>query len=216
MGNPVYLELIAESGTADPSAHRWDFAEESVIGRSAEADVVINVQEISREHLRLAPRPDGWWATDLHSRNGTFVNGDPLTADPLRLIDGDLLVLAGAVTLRFGDPMATPLAPAIGRLSGVWIDQETDAVWVDARRVEPPLSARQLALLQLLFDADGEIVTRQNAIEATWDDAHSDGVSDEALAALIKRLKKRLEPFESGAPNVEIVRHRGLRLRIVS
>lgn len=216
MGNAVYLELITEGAASDPSAHRWEISEEVVVGRSSDADVVINIQEISRGHVRLTPRPDGWWATDLDSRNGTFVNGDPLGATAVRLIDGDDLVLAGAVTLRFGDPMATPLAPAIGRLSGVWIDPDTSAVWVDARRVEPPLSARQLALLQLLFDADGEIVTRQEAIEATWEDAHAAGVSDEALAALIKRLKKRLEPFEGGTANVEIVRHRGLRLRIVS
>lgn len=211
----VFLELIGTDDSGDPSAHRWELDDVAVIGRSSDADVVINVQEISRGHVKLTPRPDGWWVTDLDSRNGTFLNGEPVASTPVRLIDGDQLVLAGAVTLRFSDPMATPLAPAIGRLSGVWIDPETKAVWVDARRVEPPISARQLTLLQLLFDADGEIVTRQEAIEATWTDAHVAGVSDEALAALIKRLKKRLEPFEGGSPNIEIVRHRGLRLRIV-
>lgn len=214
MGLFAVLELV--DGASDAGTqHRWEVDDHAILGRGGEAAVVLNVPAISRHHAQVVPRPDGWYLSDLESRNGTFVNGQPIGSDPVRLNDGDLVVLAGAATIRFRDPMATPIAPAIGKLTGVWIDPESKAVWVDARRVEPPLSARQLALLELLYDANGDIVTRAQAIDATWEDADAEGVSDDALAALIKRLRKRLEPFESGDSHVEIVRHRGLRLRIV-
>lgn len=211
----VLFELVGDHPTGDPSAHRWEIDNLTIIGRGGEASIVLNVPAVSRHHVQVVPRPDGWWVADLDSRNGTFLNGDQLRSDPVRLNDGDELVVAGVATLRFIDPLATPLSPAIGRLTGVWIDPDSKAVWVDARRVEPPLSARQLALLELLDAADGEIVTRSDAIDSVWEDAAAEGVTDDALAALIKRLRKRLEPFENGEPNVEIVRHRGIRLRNV-
>ncbi len=165
--------------------------------------------------MQFTPHPRGWFVADLNSRNGTHLNGVAVGDEPVRLHDGDLLVLAGSLTLRFRDPMATPIAPRIGKLVGVWIDPETDSVWVDARQVEPPLSARQLRLLKLMYEADGQIVTRAEAIDAAWDDANAEGVTDDALAALIKRTRKRLADFENDEPSIEIVRNRGIRLRNV-
>ena len=213
MSVSAVLELVPAD---DPSttSKRWDIDAVTIIGRGGESGVVVNVPAVSRHHVQITPRPRGWFASDLDSRNGTFLNGIMLGADPVLLHDGDQLVLAGAATLRFRDPMATPIAPSIGRLTGVWIDPDTRAVWVDARRVEPPLSARQLRLLECLDAAQGEIVTRLDAIEASWDDANAAGVTDDALAALIKRLRKRLAEFENDQ-HIEIVRHRGLRLRVV-
>lgn len=65
-----------------------------VIGRDAEADLVINRNSVSRQHSRLIRR-DGalWWVEDMGSTNGTFVNEARVTSAPLR--DGD--------QLRFGD-----------------------------------------------------------------------------------------------------------------
>lgn len=208
------LELV-DPDDPNGSSMRWDVDDVTIIGRGGEASVVLNVAAVSRHHLQLTPRPQGWFVADLDSRNGSFLDGAPLGSDPVAIHDGALLALAGALTLRFRDPLATPIAPSIGRLIGVWIDPDTAAVWVDARRVEPPLSGRQLRLLQRLYEADGEIVTRLDAIDAAWDDAHAEGVTDDALAALLKRLRKRLAEFENGDPWVEIVRHRGIRLRNV-
>lgn len=214
MSSPAVIEFLNPEDVTSTS-HRWDVAEPTIVGRGADATIVLNVAAISRHHLQLTPQPRGWYASDLNSRNGTHLNGVAIGDEPVRLHDSDLLVLAGSVTLRFRDPMATPIAPRIGRLVGVWIDPETDAVWVDARRVEPPLSARQLRLLKLMYEADGDIVSRAEAIDAAWDDANAEGVTDDALAALIKRTRKRLADFENDEPNIEIVRNRGIRLRNV-
>jgi hypothetical protein len=214
MSSPAVIEFLNPEDVTSTS-RRWDVGEPTIVGRGADASIVLNVAAISRHHLQLTPQPRGWYASDLNSRNGTHLNGVAIGDEPVRLHDSDILVLAGSVTLRFRDPMATPIAPRIGRLVGVWIDPETDAVWVDARRVEPPLSARQLRLLKLMYDADGNIVTRADAIDAAWDDANAEGVTDDALAALIKRTRKRLADFENDGPNIEIVRNRGIRLRNV-
>jgi DNA-binding winged helix-turn-helix (wHTH) protein len=95
----------------------------------------------------------------------------------------------------------------------VWIDTETDAVWVDATRVEPPLSARQLALVKLLDANAGEVVSRTTIVDQVWADVAADGVSDEAVAALIKRLRSRLREGPTGVDYVDVIKGRGIRLR---
>lgn len=216
MGIDAFLAISDGSPTAaDGSAERREVGDSITVGRDETADLTLGVAGLSRQHAKVERRRDGYWVVDLGSRNGTFVNGEPLVAGGTRLEDGDTIVLGGAVTLVFRDPMATPIAPRIGRLTGLWIDPETDAVWVDAQRVEPPLSGRQIRLLHLLYDAQGEVVTRATIIDNVWDDAAAEGVSDDALAALIKRLRARLKEFESDITHVEIVRGRGLRLKNV-
>jgi len=207
----AYLETPTDGG------RRLPIGGQLVIGRGNGSEdttdvVSLDVPALSRTHARVEQRPSGWWIVDLGSRNGTFVNGERVGPDGARLDDGDEIVLAGAVPLVFRDPLATPIAPRIGKLTGVWIDPETDAVWVDAQRVEPPLSARQLRLLKLLSDNEGEIVTRITIVDEVWDDAAAEGVSDDAVTALIKRLRARLGEFEQGDPLIEIRRGRGVRL----
>ncbi|GAB3741597.1 hypothetical protein GCM10028794_27490 [Silanimonas algicola] len=67
------------------------------IGRSAECDIAIPVEEISRRHAMVKPGPSGLEVEDLGSSNGTFINnkrvqvghlspGDELRLDQVRLI----------------------------------------------------------------------------------------------------------------------------------
>ncbi len=185
----------------------------AVLGRSPDADLSISAVQLSRRHARLDHRDDQWWLTDLGSTNGTWVNGEPIGEHPVALGDGDQIVLGGAVALRFSDDDATRQGPRIGRLVGLWLDPDTDAVWIDAVRLEPPLSARQLGLLRLLIDRGSEIVDRPTIVTEVWADVAADGVSDDAVTALIKRLRGRLDEH-TGAPELEIVRGRGVRLHV--
>ena len=60
-----------------------------IIGRSVTADIRLEAPVVSRRHARLLPLEGGEWALeDLHSTNGTFVNGERLR---------------GRVVLRLGD-----------------------------------------------------------------------------------------------------------------
>lgn len=185
---------------------------EFVIGRAFTCDLVVDVGALSRRHVAVTRRGGVCRIRDLASRNGTFVNGDELGESEHLLVDGDVVVLAGTLRLIFRDPMATPMAPRIGALSGIWIDPDTAAVWVDAARIEPPLSARQLALLTLLNESVGEVVSRITIVDVVWADVAAAGVSDDAVSALVRRLRARLREGPLGTEWIEIVKTRGIRL----
>ena len=70
-----------------------------VIGRSAEVDVVIPAQEVSRRHAQILPDANGWTLLDLGSTNGIRVNGRQVGV-PTRLTDGDVIGI-GPVELVF-------------------------------------------------------------------------------------------------------------------
>ena len=212
------LELVTvhgpsegDDGAIGAPGRRWEIRGPLVVGRAAAADLTVALPALSRRHLELVEATGRVAARDLGSRNGSAINGRPLGQQAVILTDGDELVLAGTIAFRFIDPMATPIGPRIGKLTGVWIDPDTGVVWLDARPLEPPLSPRQLSLLQLLHDADGDVVSRDRIVEVVWADAVADGVSDEAVAALVKRLRQRLGEAGRGEL-IEMVRHRGLRL----
>ncbi len=75
--------------------------ESLVVGRSSESDLVIEDPYLSRRHFRLFRAGGVLQVEDLGSRNGTLVNGRPVTgATPLG--SGDTLQASGTkVTLRF-------------------------------------------------------------------------------------------------------------------
>ena len=83
-----------------PSGDRIPLDENShTIGRLADCTVVISDGNTSRHHARITKSGSGFVIADLNSTNGTFVNGDRLTADH-RLVDGDIITV-GSVGLRF-------------------------------------------------------------------------------------------------------------------
>ena len=69
-----------------------------VIGRSPEANLIINDDRVSRQHATLSFEDGEWRITDGDSRNGTFLNESRITNEPLR--DRDRLRI-DRVVLRF-------------------------------------------------------------------------------------------------------------------
>ena len=64
---------------------------------------------VSRYHLEIERRSDGYWAIDLNSSNGTTVNGERMFGErPLN--DGDEIVLGGTSELQFVTSDAAPAA----------------------------------------------------------------------------------------------------------
>lgn len=62
------------------------------VGRGADEDIQFPDRTVSRRHCRLFLTDGRWWIEDLGSRNGTIVNGEPVT-DPSRLEEGDTVWL---------------------------------------------------------------------------------------------------------------------------
>jgi pSer/pThr/pTyr-binding forkhead associated (FHA) protein len=82
---------LREGSTVDVTAP-------SVVGREAESGIQLGEDEFaSARHARIDPRADGVWVEDLGSTNGTFVNGERITAE--RLQPGDV-VRVGETELR--------------------------------------------------------------------------------------------------------------------
>jgi DNA-binding response OmpR family regulator len=188
-------------------------AERAVLGRAPECEVVLEGRLISRQHAAINRVGQNYILEDLHSHNGTTVNGQPVTA-PQTLHDGDMIELGGIGRLTFVDSDATSTrqhAPVLG----VWLESATQDVWVDGRRLSPALSPAQFNLLQVLMKRLDQICSRDEIVAAVWPDA-PDGVSDEAIDALIKRVRARLGEVPDGQRYLTTLRGRGLMLHSFS
>lgn len=71
-----------------------------MVGRGMRNHVVIDDNEVSRDHCRLTKIEAGYELCDLNSRNGTFVNGQRVT-DCWELKHNDLIELGDSITLEF-------------------------------------------------------------------------------------------------------------------
>jgi 3',5'-cyclic-nucleotide phosphodiesterase len=94
----AYLELL---GNRAARPQLFPLHDEIVIGRErqdalpSDQFVCIPLHTISRRHVRLRRRGAAWSVEDLHSSNGSFVNGDRLLPGAWRTLeDGDELDLA--------------------------------------------------------------------------------------------------------------------------
>jgi DNA-binding response OmpR family regulator len=85
-------------------------------------------------------------------------------------------------------------------------------VWVNQQQLVPPLSAQQFRLLSLLYERPGQVVSRIELVAAVWGDEQAAGVSDQALDALIRRLRDRLSALDPDQTYIDTVRGHGVRL----
>jgi DNA-binding winged helix-turn-helix (wHTH) protein len=205
-----YPLLVAQDGPL--KGQRWQLDHTIVLGREPSCDVVIADRQISRYHARLTPTPEGVIFEDLGSKNGTHHNGTSLTA-PVVLQDGDLLSIAMAQQFIFLiSDATTPLvegSPAAGRLM---MDLKSRRVWVNHQQLVPPLSAQQFKLLWMLYKNNGEVVSRPDLVGEVWGGENAAGVSDQALDALIRRLRDRLAALDPTHQYIDTVRGHGIRL----
>ena len=72
--------------------------ERAVIGRLPECDVPVDDPGVSREHAELKKEDGVWTVRDLGSRNGTFVNDEPV--DRRRIAEGDVVRVGPDVTVE--------------------------------------------------------------------------------------------------------------------
>lgn len=86
----IWAYIGGPDGSSTPLKH-W----ENVIGRASSADIVVNLNSVSRNHGTLVRDTRGNWRyNDLHSKNGSYINGVRVRKSmPLR--PGDILTLGG-------------------------------------------------------------------------------------------------------------------------
>jgi len=71
-----------------------------IIGRGRDCTVSLDNLAVSRHHVQIAWQVDRYTVTDLGSRNGTFVNGVPLT-EPRALKPGDRVQVGSSTIFVF-------------------------------------------------------------------------------------------------------------------
>ena len=101
---PVVLTLVhgpdaGRSVDLHPGTH--------TIGRSPDADIVVDDDRLSRVHAELTVTTDGVWVRDLGSTNGTRLDGVLLEGTPSRARAGASVTLGGSV-LELGPSRGAP------------------------------------------------------------------------------------------------------------
>jgi DNA-binding winged helix-turn-helix (wHTH) protein len=202
--------LVAQNGPL--KGERWPLDHPLVLGRDAGCDVTIPDRQVSRFHARLTPGTNGVALEDLGSKNGTHYGGARISS-PMVLQDGDIFQIALAQEFMFLSSDATmPLETGPLRTGRLMLDMRSRQVWVSQNQMAPPLSALQFHLLWVLYERQGQVVTRQELVSSVWGDEQSAGVTDQALDALIRRLRDRLAAMDPSNPYVVTVRGHGLML----
>jgi len=197
-----------------PARHWPMMKDDIVLGRDDDCDLPLPDRQVSRQHIRIFRQEDQFYITDLDSKNGTWVNGQPLKGTR-ELNDGDEIHVALAVRVRFIDSGSTspitgePPAFMAGRLR---LEPDARRVFIRGVELDPPLSLPQYRLLEMLYVNSGRICTRDNVIEAVWPEAMGEGVSEQAIDALVRRLRDRLAEVDAEANYIVTVRGHGFRL----
>jgi pSer/pThr/pTyr-binding forkhead associated (FHA) protein len=206
--------LVAQSGLLN--GQRWFIDRHLMIGRDSGCDLIIPDRQVSRYHARLTRDEDGVLLEDLGSKNGTYYNGD-LLSEPVLLQDGGVIQIAMVQHFIYLSSDATmPLDSdaflGIGDGRKLMLDMRARRVWIGKKEVLPALSISQFKLLQVLYEQPGKVVERSELISGIWGDEGAIGVSEQALDALIRRLRERLKTIDDGHEYLLTVRGHGLRL----
>jgi pSer/pThr/pTyr-binding forkhead associated (FHA) protein len=208
--------LVGQAGPLN--GQRWMIRDAIIVGRDPSCDIEIPNRQVSRQHARFTPTDQGLLLEDLGSKNGTHYNGQ-LIFDPTLLKDGDVVQIALAQQFVYLSSDATlPLESVIdfeqppsktGRLR---LEKRSRRVWIGKEEILPPLSVSQFHLLEILFEHERRVVPRKEIIQKIWGEENAIEVSEQALDALVRRLRDRLAAIDPNHAYIITVRGHGLRL----
>lgn len=226
--------LLAQGGVLN--GQRWSLKNELVLGREHNCDIVISDRQVSRQHAKIVPSSGGIFLEDLLSKNGTHCNGQKLT-EPVKLQDGDVIQIALAqrfvflssdatLPLDFRQPLVDatkeyPIEEPESLSRRLKLERQSRRVWIATKdemgeineiEISPPLSLAQFRLLEELYINQGRVISRFELISAVWGESQSLEVSVQALDALVRRLRDRLETVDRSHAYIITVRGHGLRL----
>lgn len=207
--------LVGQSGPLN--GQRWMLNKIYVLGREDTCDIVISNRQVSRQHARIYPAAEGILLEDLNSKNGTHCNGTRI-ANPIILQDGDAIQIALAQDFVFVSADATMPLEALDdqdtQISNkqLRLEKRSRRVWIGTEEILPPLSVAQFKLLEILYENDERVVSRKKLAVGIWGAEEALMVSNQALDALVRRLRDRLAATESNHNYILTVRGHGLRL----
>lgn len=97
--SPYGQLVVTNAGqTGLPVGKSFPLSPVTILGRNTSSDISLNDNFLSAEHARLELRGSNWYLEDLHSTNGTFLNGFEVR-DSVGVHDGDIIRI-GRVELK--------------------------------------------------------------------------------------------------------------------
>lgn len=212
MTGPVPMLMIQQG--SDTREIVWEQPALSV-GRDSSNDIVIEHRLASRRHARFEKDDAGCYVHDLESTNGTFINGEKI--EGARLLHNNDEVWIGDTVIVFRDPEATvkgsppPLArqPSVPSQESLRVDTRAKEVFLRGKVLEPPLTAKEFQLLELLYRHKGEVLSKEQIAKNVWDYEVYDY---NAIDALVYRLRHRIEVDPAHPKYLVTVRGFGYKL----
>ncbi len=203
--------LIVYEGELE--GQRWIIDQDRMtIGRGTDCEIVLPERQVSRHHAQIERDDGGYLLRDLRSKNRTYVNGQEVGDRPYRLKDGDEIQIALCVKMGFVGADATLPLELEGPHRGLRIDRAARKIFVGGHELTPPLSLAQYRLLELLLDNEGQVVSRDEIVAAVWTEEEAIGVSEQAIDALVRRLRDRISAADPDHRYIVTVRGHGFRL----
>ena len=201
--------------TVEPGGQSFPLQDDrTIVGRVPTCAVVLPDHLVSRQHAEIRRESFGYIVSDLGSSNGTFVNGQRLSADESRpLRDGDTLRL-GSSELQFHDPSATLRVPGLSEsvaVAPVFLDHRQQEAYVRGQPLS--LAPKEFTFLALLAERPGELRRRAEIARLVWPE-HGGAVSNYNIDVLASRLRQRLSAAAGpeAAGWLVTVKKRGYRL----
>ena len=216
MASPVDETPILFAQAGPLNGQQWTVADDLVIGRDAASDIVVPDRQISRYHARITATERGCLLEDLGSKNGTHVNGAHIREE-VYLNDGDVIQVALAQEFVFVSADSTvplnQLSPGPERSkTRLYLEKKSRRVWIGDQELVPSLSVAQFTILEMLYRQQGRVVGRDKLTELVWGPDQVVDISDQALDALIRRLRARLADVDASHEYILTIRGHGLRL----
>jgi pSer/pThr/pTyr-binding forkhead associated (FHA) protein len=196
------------------------------LGRTSENQIRIASEKASRNHAEILYENGSYWLRDLNSKNGSWVNNQPVKAELRQLKDGDLLRVGG-IEFRFSEAeLLETVTDKTLRNSAqspvLEVNEERHEVRLGGKVVEPPLTATEWKLLQFLYVNQHRVCSRSELIRHVWLPQVADHrtiiVADykETIETHISRLRRKLSlnTKSEKAPRLELetVKTYGYRL----
>ena len=145
-----------------------------IIGRGESCHIRFNFPDVSERHAILSVRGDQVAIEDLHSVNGTYVNGDPI--DGRFMLDGGHIVQIGSSMLRVSDDETEPATPVQEKVEQPEKVDETPAQAPDPLR-ELRRSVQQQVHRELLKRMDMKRLTLQGVNHEELEDRAREKIS---------------------------------------
>ena len=139
----------------------FEFSGDSLlVGRSAECDLPVKDPFVSRKHLKISRKGERIFIKDLNSRNGTFVNGEPIHPGLEVELPEGIPVVIGMTVLCLGEGCAEEIQDFLGSIDVSGLQTEEPEGLTEDR---PMTAQRNIELMLKVSD----LLTRSTNIQNT-------------------------------------------------